>query len=311
MNLSVVINTYERPGPLARCLAALAPQARDLGAEVIVVADGGRADYTPVLDAVRAEIPAIQFDRIEHKGPGGPRNRGVEMASGERVLFLGDDVMVQPGCLARHFAIGDSMTALLGPYPWKGLAGSPPFRRWAEPNPQWKIDTPSDAGFQYFCTGNLSMDRAVFHRLGGFDERYPCYGWEDIDLGLAFEREGGRIVFDAEARATHEHPYEDRRALWGRERAMGYTAWLFWEKWSRVDPALTEFMIFWDDPAAIQPVSPWRRRLGEAGVALLDALAPDSALNWKLYERLIFSHRLEGVAAAWRDRGRNQGGAPL
>ena len=114
-----------------------------------------------------------------------------------------------------------------------------------------------------------------------------------------FERAGGHLIFDPQARSVHEHAYT-RAALWKRERAMGFNAWQFYDKWSRVEPGLADFMLFWSDPATIPPPSPWRRRLGDGLIRLLDRIAPASRLNRSLYERMVFSHRLEGVAAAWR-----------
>lgn len=304
MGLSVVINTFERPGALARSLGALAAAGKAFpdgsADEVIVVDDGGAADLAPVERAGR-ELPGFRLLRIAHGGRSAARNAGVAAATGDRILFLGDDVLVEPGCLARHRAASERRVAVVGPYPWLDLRGSPPFRRWAEPNPQAKIPDPQNAGFQFFATGNLSMDRGLFLELGGFDERFVVYGWEDIDLGLRFERADGRLVFDREARAVHEHGAMSRAALWRREYEMGRTAWQFWSKWAAVDPALVQFMKFWDDAARLTPGPAWRRAAGEALIALLDKIAPASALNARLYERMIFSHRLAGVAAVWRD----------
>jgi hypothetical protein len=303
MRLSVLINTFDRPGALAGCLTALArenaaPPANSPD-EVIVVDDGGTADLGAAVEPWRGR-PGFRLIRIEHAGRAAARNAGVRAATGDRILFLGDDVIVRPGCVARHRMRSEPLIAVVGPYPWTSLAGSPPFRRWAEPNPQDRIADPENAGFQFFATGNLSMDRALFLELGGFDERFRVYGWEDIDLGLRFERAGGRLVFDREARAIHEHDSMTRAALWRREGEMGRTAWQFWRKWAAIDPALVEFMKFWDDPARIRTGPPWRRTLGDALIALLDRLAPASALTAKLYERMIFSHRLAGVAEAWK-----------
>lgn len=299
MLLSVVINTYNRPDALARCLNHLAAQEGSEPFEVIVIDDGGQADLESVL-APRRDLLQLRLRRIEHGGRSAARNAGVAEADGERIWFLGDDVMTGPGCLARHRAERDALTAVVGPYPWVGLNGSPPFRHWAEPNHQDRIETPNDAGFQFFATGNLSMDRGLFRELGGFDERFELYGWEDIDLGLRFELAGGRIRFDAEARAIHDHPGMTRARLWRREFEMGVTAWQFWNKWATTQRDRIEFMRFWDDPAAIRIGPSWRRGLGGAALAVLDRFAPDSSLNRRLYQRMVFTHRLRGVRDGWR-----------
>lgn len=297
---SVIINTYERPRTLARCLEALARQRECAPFEVIVVDDGGRVGLDAALRAVGGAFE-VRLERIEHAGRAAARNRGAQLARGGRIMFLGDDVILTPQALAVHQALQDPAVAALGPYPMARLKGSPPFRRWAEPNPQREIVNKTDAGFWFFATGNLSLDCAMFQELGGFDPRYVVYGWEDIDLGLRFERAGGRIVYDERAAGSHEHPSPSRAQLWRREYEMGITAWQFWEKWSGTEAARIAKMRFWDDPAAIRIGPPWRRRLGAALIGVLDVVAPASRLNWRLYERMIFTHRLAGVAEGKRN----------
>jgi len=299
MLLSIIINTYERPETLSRCVEAVALQEGAKPYEVIVVDDGGASDLEP-LERLWSGRLDFQLLRMTHQGRAAARNLGVEAARGERLLFLGDDVIAAPGCLARHRACADPLLAVVGPYPLRAPRGSPPFRRWAEPNPQHRIEDPQDAGFWFFATGNLSLSRATLLELGGFDPRFECYGWEDIDLGLRFERAGGRLIFDPRARAEHDHPAPSRAQLWRREYEMGITAWQFYEKWAAVAPDIVDEMIFWRDPAAIRPVPAWRRRLGEGLVGLLDRLAPASRLNERLFKRMVFSRRLAGVAEGWR-----------
>ncbi len=299
MLLSVVINTYERPDRLGLCLEALERHKDDGPLEIVVVDDGGRADLAPLERLWSGRLP-IRWLRIEHGGRSAARNRGVAESRGERIFFLGDDVLVHAGCMARH-RIADPLLAVVGAYPWESLRGSPPFRRWAEPNPQNDIADPADAGWMHFATGNLSLARPTFLRLNGFDERFPCYGWEDLDLGLRFERLGGRILFDPQARASHDHPRMTRAGLWGREREMGRTALIFAQKWADVSPEAVSAMKFWPDPSALVPPPAWRAALGDRLAGLLDRFAPDCRLNWKLYERMIWSQRLAGVAEAWRD----------
>ncbi|MCE5229198.1 glycosyltransferase [bacterium] len=299
MLLSIVINTYERPDRLGLCLEAIHRQKDAEPLELIIVDDGGRMELAP-LKRIWSERLPIKWVRIEHGGRSAARNRGVAEAKGERILFLGDDVFVRGGCIARH-RIDDPLIAVVGRYPWEKLQGSPPFRHWAEPNPQNDINNPANAGWIHFATGNLSMGRDVFNELGGFDARYTCYGWEDLDLGLRFERAGGRIVFDPDALATHEHPQMSRADLWRREREMGRTALVFAEKWYFDAPGAVAAMKFWSDPSRLRPAPAWRTAIGDRLVAMFDKIAPGSIVTRWLYERMVWSQRLAGVAEAWRD----------
>ncbi len=231
MLLSVVINTYERPDRLGLCLEALERHKDDGPLEIVVVDDGGRADLAPLERLWSGRLP-IRWLRIEHGGRSAARNRGVAESRGERIFFLGVDT----SCTRQLAATHGTRSGVVGAYPWESLRGSPPFRRGAAPHPPNANADPADAGWMHFATGNLSLARPTFLRLNGFDERFPCYGWEDLDLGLRFERLGGRILFDPQARASHDHPRMTRAGLWGREREMGRTALIFAQKWADVSP---------------------------------------------------------------------------
>ena len=299
--LSIIVNTYNRPDQIPACLAAIEPQLAGAAVEVLIVDDGGDQPLDSVVAPWLSRMP-LRLLRVPHQGMAGARNRGVEAARAPRVLFLGDDVRIQPGCLARHLAVDESHIALTGPYPWVTLSGSRPFREWADPNqlPTYaKLPDASQADFKYFLTGNLSMDRAFFLRLGGFDQRYKHWGWEDVDFGLTFQLAGGRIIYDMQATSEHHHHAMSRADLWSREYKMGINSVLMWDKW-KAWPELIEFMRFWNIGEPLPPPSPARRAVGNALTALLDRVAPNSAANWHAYERMIFSYRLEGVAEGLR-----------
>lgn len=303
-SFSILINTYERPGTLARCLDALARQdgiATD--AEVIVVDDGSNgAGYEGVIEDATARL-SLRYERIAHGGRSKARNRAAELAGGERIIFLGDDVLAQSGWLASHKArgLGRPDLAVLGPYPLHDAKEYPPaMRRWADSVRLEQVSNPEDAGFEFFVTGNISMDRERFIALGGFDERFKLYGWEDIDLGLRFVKSGGRVVFDPGAAAVHVHPHMTRAELWRREFQSGVTAWQFWQKWGCKE---AEFMRFWGESPSPGPA--WRRAAGRTLLAAVEAVAPGSPLLPRIYERLVYHERHRGAAEAMREPGGN------
>lgn len=316
MLCSIVINTYRRPESLERCLEALANQDNIAECEVVVVDDGGGGDAA-AFEARWAAPLRLRYLNIEHAGRAAARNRGVAAAAGRRIIFLGDDIHVRPGWLEPHLrgAGEDANVAVIGPYPLDpappgGAPYPPAFARAAEPVPFEKIENPEDAGFIYFITGNLSIQRERFGELGGFDERFTEYGWEDIDLGYRFYRSGGRVVYRAEAAAIHAHPRFTRGDLWRREFAVGVTSYQFWTKYKTPD---VEFMKFWDEDSRSGPA--WRRALGGALIGAIESVAPGSPRLDALYERLCFSWRHAGVQEGRRRFGNSMdegsAGAPV
>lgn len=95
MLITIVIATYNAADTLTRCLHSIAPQKAE-GVELLVV-DGGSTDGTsemamksPVVDKVASEPDRGVYDAW---------NKGVAMAGGEWVMFMGADDELLPGAI--------------------------------------------------------------------------------------------------------------------------------------------------------------------------------------------------------------------
>jgi succinoglycan biosynthesis protein ExoA len=98
LTLSVVICTKDRPQVLETCLQSLQRQIRRPG-EIVVV----DASVTPALDAVDRLAETMPGCRIalQNSAPGLPRQRnlGARVTTGSVVVYLDDDVVLDPGYL--------------------------------------------------------------------------------------------------------------------------------------------------------------------------------------------------------------------
>jgi hypothetical protein len=103
MDASVIVCTRNRAGPLARMLASLAAADRPAGfAWELVVVDNGSTDATAaVLENVAARLPLIAAAE-PLAGLSHARNRGVGVARGRYLIWIDDDVVVEPGWLAAY-----------------------------------------------------------------------------------------------------------------------------------------------------------------------------------------------------------------
>ena len=105
MHISVVIPTYNRLPILRKCLLALERQtlAPPLDRyEVVVVDDGSTDDTIHWLDRHAAELPHVRLIRQEHGGPAEGRNRGVDHAHGDVIVFIDSDLVVTDSFLISH-----------------------------------------------------------------------------------------------------------------------------------------------------------------------------------------------------------------
>ena len=100
-DVTVIIPTYNRLGYLPACVGSVLGQRGSLRVEVVVVDDGstdGTADW------VRGHESDIVYVHQQNAGQGAARNRGVELARGEFVVFLDSDDLLADGALDRLVA---------------------------------------------------------------------------------------------------------------------------------------------------------------------------------------------------------------
>jgi glycosyltransferase involved in cell wall biosynthesis len=236
-SLSVVIPTKDRADALARTLDALeAQRAGEAEVEAIVV-DNGSSDATVEQvrrRAGRAKLP-IRLLEEPNGGPAMARNAGAEAASGDVLLFLGDDTepaddRLLSAHLALHAARPEPAYAVLGRITWNPRRPVTPFMRWLENGgPQFHYCElnagPVDAA-SYFYSSHASVKRAFFDQVGGFDVRFPMAAVEDTELGVRLADAGLELDYHPDLLVLHDHPTTPEQSL-RRSIAVGRSAALY------------------------------------------------------------------------------------
>lgn len=103
LRVSVIIPTYGRPDSLPNCLSSLEKQTVT-PYEVIVVVDGGiTPEVQEVIDTFKnnGKLNLVQINNSERKGAQVSRSIGLEVASGDIVTYLDDDITTEPDWLAQ------------------------------------------------------------------------------------------------------------------------------------------------------------------------------------------------------------------
>lgn len=181
--MSVVVATRDRPGHLARCLAALRVAAP---AEVVVVDSASGADLAREVARLAAASGA-RLLRLEAPGASRARNSGWRAACCDLVAFVDDDVQVSPAwatAMARALAApGVSFVAgRTVPPPEQAATDRPVALR--DGTLAGLLDRTSAEPLG--ASANLGVHRSVLAAVGGFDERLgPGTRWragEDIEL---------------------------------------------------------------------------------------------------------------------------------
>ncbi len=213
--LSIVIPTYNRKDVLEATVRALARQTVP-SLEAIVVDDGSTDGTWELLLALRDELRGgldLVPVRQENLKQGRARNNGIAHARGDLVLFLGDDTIPEPACVAEHLAAHEASN---GPRAVIGFTGwhhekmrVTPFLEFVNGHgPQFSFDLLADGQevpFTTLYTSNVSIPRELLLREP-FDHRFTSYGWEDCELGWRLSSAGLPIVYRRAAATRHVHP---------------------------------------------------------------------------------------------------------
>jgi GT2 family glycosyltransferase len=236
--VSAIVVSYNTGETLLECLAAL---ENEPAVDEIVLVNNGN----PVEMLERVEDGYAKSRKLKITGGGVNRgfaagvNLGVAAASGDRLLVINPDAVLQPGAVAalEAAAEGAAEPAIVGGkiYGTDGReqrggrrrrltmrsaaatflgmgwlrAINPAFvniNRNGEPEPEGPV--PMDA-----VSGALMyMSASSFRRLGGFDEGYFMHV-EDLDLCRRAEADGGSVIYTPHASALHFGATSDAPSL--------------------------------------------------------------------------------------------------
>jgi glycosyltransferase involved in cell wall biosynthesis/peptidoglycan/xylan/chitin deacetylase (PgdA/CDA1 family) len=205
VRFSIVIPTHQRRNVVARNVAALGRQTfRDF--EVVVVDDGSTDGAADALRALRTTFPLKVLKQPNH-GAAHARNTGAANATGEILLFLDDDMEAEPSLLLEHDrSHREGAVLVLGDVPLHPESPKSALSRrvgsWARSRRDRLVASRNEIELGDLLTGQMSIARSAFERLGGFDvglTRGGLFGGEDIDFGYRVVKAGHRVLFNAAA----------------------------------------------------------------------------------------------------------------
>ena len=219
--VSVVIPHARATSRLQRCVASL---SSDRILEILVVLPESAAKSVQMLER-HENVRAVQTPTLVSFASA--TNLGASVATGEILMLLNDDTIVQAGAI-------EQMADALISEPEVGIAGAlllntdgsvqpsmyvdpswravvevvaqPLFRRWPLrryanfPYLEMPKPTPQNA---WLSGAALMISRQLYQEVGGLDEGYP-HGIEDAALCRAVRERGRQVVIVTDARIVHE-----------------------------------------------------------------------------------------------------------
>lgn len=205
---AVVIPTRGGASKLHYPLDALEEQTlKDF--QVIVVLDGD-IDGSEAVVAHYQERGVLNLQSIvfpENRGRSKALNAGHRAADARVLIRCDDDLEPGKDFIEQHvrYHSGEKEVGVIGlvhnlfpdtPYARAyGYYRDGKFREEA-------YATPKEKRWHYW-NANASLTTEMFNRIGGYDERYRLYGWEDVDMGYEMHLAGAEVILAPELESKH------------------------------------------------------------------------------------------------------------
>lgn len=234
--LSVIIPTYNQARCLDLTLGSLQRQTTGREQfEVIVVDDASTQDIPAVVRRHQADLRLRYVRHTSNRGRSAARNSGVAKARGDWLLLMDADSYAAPDLIERHLRrpgkagpevlygrriepSWGTFTRLLQSVPAEDelLPMEGDHRDW--PQPDGSFDVYRRTAWMFGFTHNLSLRRELYLQVGGFDEAFVEWGYEDTDFTYRiyrhFGRDSSQFRYDPDAVCYHTPHFRDWATEW-------------------------------------------------------------------------------------------------
>lgn len=198
IDLSIVIPYYFDTSTLAEQLEALSQQRWSGSWEVIIADNGSGEALQAILTNFRPKLPNLRYvDAKAAPGAAYARNRGVEAAQGDKILFTDADDVVAPVWLAAMATALDEHPFIACRMDFETL--NPPITMLGRnPHQQTDLQSYTYPNFLPHAAGtSLGVRRAVHDLVNGFDEK--MIKLQDTDYCWRIQLQDIPLVFVPEA----------------------------------------------------------------------------------------------------------------
>lgn len=260
--VSIVVLNRNGAAHLRRLLSGLTERTAYRRFELIVIDNGSDDDSLPVLREAATRLPISIVANSDNRSFSDGCNRGHELATGELLLFLNNDVVpfeagwlgelveclmaTRAGVAAatlvcpdveheRDFDLGYGVQHRGIAFIPAGDGDVPSLRGWEDDPLDEELGR--DVECEAVAAACMLIARTTFGEAGRFTDGY-FYGCEDVDLCLKLRARGMQVVCSGRSVAIH-HPVSTRRTLpfeQAREQTLANRR-LLWERWGpRLNP---------------------------------------------------------------------------
>jgi glycosyltransferase involved in cell wall biosynthesis len=206
ISYSIVISVYNQRETLRQALDALRRQIKNLKVFEVIVVDDGSSDGTgELVRKLRYPIFLKYLPSGVNKGRPHNRNRGLEKAAGEWVIFIDGDMVPGEGFIESYMKAWKEFPngVLVGSWRFPASREASKWDRYFESRGRLAMKSGQELRGKYFTSDNFSIRRETLTRLQGFDTSFEGWGGEDTEFGLRLEKNHFQIFNVREAFCYH------------------------------------------------------------------------------------------------------------
>ncbi len=224
--VSIIIPTYNRTSVLEQTLEQI--QNKSAFAldrlEIIIVNDGEQP-----IDFLEKKYSALPLKVVKNKkqGAASARNLGAAHAKHTLLLFIDDDILIEPNHIDKHLKAHQKFSNALitanrieQEIDDRVIKNSSFARYKVKYDYVWHDNQISNhIGEGYIempgmATFSCSVQKKEFDQIGGFDEDFPFAGREDSDFFCRAKKMKYRLIFDSKNNCFHNEPFNFNLEKW-------------------------------------------------------------------------------------------------
>jgi len=202
IKFSIIIPTYNRFEPLKKTLDSIA-EIDYPDFEVVVADDGSPVDLKPLVRSFQKKLNIV-YARHANQGRTAARNLGARHATGDYYVFVDDHFCAHAQLLneyqkmiLKHFDHAGGAHIIRGGVFYNDQPQKIKDKERFRCRPPTFGDRHSP--FRMYVTNNLCVSRYAYGLVGGFDEDFKEYGYDDSEMGCRLKDAGFRFYYAGKA----------------------------------------------------------------------------------------------------------------
>jgi N-acetylglucosaminyl-diphospho-decaprenol L-rhamnosyltransferase len=215
--IDIVILNYNGAEILPQCLPSIveASKRSPLPCQVIVL-DNKSPDNS--LDYIRKNFPQVKIEIAKENKVLFSYNDLIPKLDSDIIILLNNDIKVNPDFIApliSHFSSPDIFAVAPKQMNFNGIGYNGGKNKiqfnfgmikagqdiYGDNAPIMELP-----GHTFYCA-NAAFNRRIFLELGGFDEIYAPFTWEDTDLGYRAWKSGYKLIYEPKSVIYHNESY--------------------------------------------------------------------------------------------------------